>query len=81
MAGGCRDAVLSAFVRLEDRLGRAEFSLQVVVSEVLADTDQFSERTIRTHITSRMCAQAPKNHGTVYSDLDRVGRGRYRRRP
>jgi hypothetical protein len=80
MAETCREAILGAFARLESRYGRADFSLEDVVLEVLADRDQFTERTIRTQITSRMCVQAPKNHGTVYADLDRAARGRYRRR-
>jgi hypothetical protein len=29
---------------------------------------------------SRMCADAPDNHGVVYRDLDRVAHGRYRPR-
>jgi len=33
-----------------------------------------------THVASRMCADAPDNHGTVYADLDRVGHGLYRLR-
>ena len=40
----------------------------------------YSESTIRTHVTSRMCANAPDNHGTTYDDLVRVGRGLYRLR-
>lgn len=76
----CREAVLGAFERLERRNDRRSFDLYEVVQEVQAQTDAFAESTIRTHVTSVMCAQAPKNHGTVYSDLDRVARGRYRRR-
>lgn len=76
----CREAVLAAFERLERRNDRESFNLFEVVQEVMAQNGAFAESTIRTHVTSVMCAQAPKNHGTVYSDLDRVARGRYRRR-
>ena len=75
----CRDEVLAAFERLERRHGRRELDLAEVVQEVLASS-AYEESTIRTHISSRMCAEAPANHGTVYADLERVGRGRYRRR-
>lgn len=75
----CRDEVVAAFERLERRNGRREFDLVDVVQEVLGSTD-YRESTIRTHVTSRMCAEAPANHGTVYADLERVSRGRYRRR-
>lgn len=76
----CRDEVLSAFDRLERRHGRREFQLSDVVTEVLASNDSYEESTIRTHITSRMCRNAPDHHATTFDDLERVGRGLYRRR-
>jgi hypothetical protein len=75
----CRDEVLAAFERLERRHGRREHELLDVVQEVLGSTD-YKESTVRTHITSWMCAQAPINQGSDDVDLERVGRGRYRRR-
>ena len=69
-----------AFGRLERRHGRKQFTLLEVVQEVESVTDDFAESTVRTHVTSVMCAQAPVNHGTTYEDLDRVSRGRYQRR-
>lgn len=76
----CREAVLAAFERLERRHRRKVFDLWEIVQEVLAATDDFAEATIRTHVASVMCVQAPTNHDTTYEDLDRVGRGKYRRR-
>jgi hypothetical protein len=76
----CRQAVLAAFGRLERRHGCKQFALLEVIQEVESVTDEFAESTIRTHVTSVMCVQAPVNHGTTYDDLDRVGRGRYQRR-
>lgn len=61
--------------RLERRHGRSVFRLDEIVQEVLSVGAPFSEATIRTHIASRMCADAPVHHGTVYADLVRVGRG------
>jgi hypothetical protein len=80
MAQTCRDAVLEAVGRLERRHGRQTFDLTEIVIETLAVDPSFTESTIRTHVSSRMCADAPDNHGTVYADLQRVDRGRYRRR-
>lgn len=37
----------------------------------------YAEATIRTHVTSSMCVDAPANHGTVYADLKRISEGRY----
>ena len=76
----CRDAVLDAFVRLECRHGRGNFQLEEVVAETLAEDPQYKESTVRTHVTSRMCVDAPDNHASVYPDLTRVDRGVYRRR-
>ena len=72
--------MLDAFSRLERRHGRSDFDLGDVVTETAVHDPEFAESTIRTHVTSRMCADAPDHHGTVYADLERVGRGRYRRR-
>ena len=76
----CREEILRAFQRLERRHGRKIFDLQDVVQEVQRATDAYAESTIRTHITSVMCAQAPVNHANASNELDRVGRGRYRLR-
>jgi len=75
----CRDEILAAFDRLERRHDRKVFDLDELVQEVEAPGSRYSASTIRTHITSRMCADAPDNHGTTYADLERVDRGRYRR--
>jgi len=80
VAPTCRDAVLDAIVRLERRRGGNTFALSDIVTETMALDPPFAESTVRTHVTSRMCANAPDHHGTVYADLERVGRGRYRRR-
>ena len=75
----CRDAVLNAFQRLERRTGHKDFNLAEIVNEVVT-LDGYKETTVRTHVSSRMCADAPDNHAVVYADLQRVARGRYRRR-
>jgi len=80
MKNTCREAVLEAFERLESRNHRKDFDLVEVLNEVLTTTNEYKESTIRTHITSRMCVQAPLNHATKFDDLDRVDIGRYRRR-
>jgi hypothetical protein len=76
----CRDEILAAFERLERRHGRRDFDLADIVQEVQAAGSTYKESTIRTHVTSRLCADAPDHHGTTYADLERVERGRYRRR-
>lgn len=38
----------------------------------------YPESTIRTHVTSRCCLNAPSHHGTVYNDFERIERGVYK---
>lgn len=68
---------MDAMVALERRSKKSLFGLSEIVSEVMQRGSNYEISTIRTEITSRMCAQAPKNHGVVYADLDRVNRGMY----
>lgn len=74
----CREQVLAALARLERRHGRHIFALDEIVQEVQTATTCYSEQTIRTHVVSRMCANAPRHHAVTYSDLERVDRGCYR---
>lgn len=76
----CREAVLDAFARLEGRHHRTDFTLAEIVAEVRSETKAFAESTVRTHVTSRLCSNAPDNHEVVHDDLERVERGLYRRR-
>lgn len=76
----CRDAVLDALARLERRHGRPDFPLHEIVTKTLAEDRQFKESTVRTHVVSRMCVDAPDHHALGLADLGRVRRGVYRRR-
>ena len=76
----CRDEVINAMVRLEKRHRKSAFQLNVIVKVVLSATNYYKESTIRTHISSHMCAQAPVNAAVVTDDLDRIGRGLYKLR-
>lgn len=75
----CRSQILGAFDALQHRLGRDVFSPAEVIAEVQRRDGQHADSTIRTHIVSVMCINAPRNHGVRYDDLERVSRGQYRR--
>ena len=77
---GAREEILEALTSLCRRTGSDTFTPQDVVDELARRGSWYSPSTIRTHVVSRMCANAPNNHGTVYRDLERVGDGRYKRR-
>lgn len=65
---------------LASHAGNGEFTLAQVIEQMRARGSRYAESTIRTHVTSRMCANAPDHHAVVYRDfwcVDR-GSGRYR---
>jgi hypothetical protein len=74
----CRDEILEAIGTVLRRAGDDVFELHALLDEMRKRGTSYSESTIRTHITSRMCANAPDHHAVVYDDLVRVGHGRYR---
>ena len=75
-----RHEILQALPAVRARLGRDTFSPQDVIDELHRRGTTYSDSTIRTHIVSRMCADAPDNHAVVYADLVRVAPGLYRLR-
>lgn len=73
-----RDEILAAAQELTGRSPDGTFGIDEVVRALAERGSRYAESTIRTHITSRMCANAPDHHAKVYNDLLRVGTGRYR---
>lgn len=74
----CRDEILMAFAALERRTGREAFSPAEILSEMRRTGTAYADSTIRTHVVSRMCANAPDHHAVTYGDLERVDAGLYR---
>jgi len=74
---GCRPAILAAAHSLL-AAGNPDFSPMDIVAELKRTGSPFKESTIRTHVVSRMCANAPHHHGTTFNDLERLRSGRYR---
>jgi hypothetical protein len=75
----CRDEILRAFDEMAQLHDKDVFALNEIVTYMLRRGTSCKESTIRTHITSRLCINAPDHHAVVYPDLERVGRGMYRR--
>ena len=77
--GTAREQILAAIDRITN--GRHDaFTIQDVIVNLQSSGTGLAESTIRTHITSRMCADSPDHHGTTYDDLERMDRGVYRLR-
>ena len=75
---GCREELLEIITALVKEKGKNEFTLTEAVEAMANNHSVYSENTIRTHISSRCCVNAPKHHETTYDDYERVGRGVYR---
>ncbi len=76
--GGARAEILDAVRRLTTRSGRSTFTVAEVVSEMR--DSRYAESTVRTMVTSHLCAQAQGPGVDGHADLDRIGRGVYRLR-
>jgi hypothetical protein len=77
--GTCRDEILQVMAHLES-IGRSIFTPDDIVREMRWRGSRFADSTIRTHVVSRMCANAPGHHAVTYEDLERIGPGFYRQR-
>lgn len=75
-----REEILAALPAMRARLGREVFSPSDVVEELQRRGSRLAPSTVRTHITSRMCGDAPAHHAKVFDDFERVGHGLYRLR-
>jgi len=74
----CRDEILDACKAFTTRSGQQGFEIPDIIEYLHDRGTSYADSTIRTHITSRMCVNAPDNHAVTYPDLERLGRGRYR---
>jgi hypothetical protein len=72
----CREELLAAAGDLTTR-GGAVFTLDQIVREMARRGSTYPESTVRTHVTSIMCKDAPVNHANHFDDFERVGRGQY----
>lgn len=73
-----RDEILEALPGLRLRLGTDVFTPEDLIEELARQGSSYQPSTIRTHVVSRMCRDAPDHHAVTYDDLERVGPGLYR---
>jgi len=78
LRGSCRDEVVEAARAIIARKRRNEFRLIEITQYLKNANSEYSESTIRTHVASRCCANAPDHHAKVYRDFERIGEGMYR---
>jgi hypothetical protein len=73
-----RNDVLAAARALAASSPDGTFTVGEVVGVLRRTRSLYKESTIRTYVTSRMCANAPDNHAVTYHDFVRTDIGRYR---
>lgn len=73
----CREEVLEAARAVMQSSGLDHFTIPEVLSHMSRNGTRYADSTIRTHIVSRMCANAPENHAVTYRDFMRTDRGEY----
>jgi hypothetical protein len=75
-----RAEILATARKLAEQSADGSFTLAQIIAAMRWAGTRYAESTIRTHVTSRMCADAPDHHATTYDDFHRLGEGHYRLR-
>jgi len=77
---GCHVDTKAAAQSVVTRKGINQFGIGEVLKEMqrLGTLSRYSISTVRTHITSRCCSNAPDNHAVTYKYFERIGRGLYK---
>jgi hypothetical protein len=73
----CHEDVLHAAQSLVEARGVNQFEPNEVVLYLIGKGTPYAESTIRVHIISRCCRNAPPNHEVRYKYFERIGHGLY----
>lgn len=74
----CHHKVLEAVKSIVESKGFNEFTPQEVIEYLREQHTIYADSTIRTHIVSRCCVNAPQHHAVRYEYFERIGRASYR---
>lgn len=74
----CRDEILTVANKLAEQSDNGEFILEDVLAALKNLGSKYTESTIRTHVSSRLCSNAPDNHAVTYNDLIRINSSTYK---
>lgn len=73
----CHEEVLQAVKEITRQKRSETFTPKEVITYMTIKGSRYADSTIRTHIVSRCCSNAPINFGTTYNYFVRVGNGLY----
>lgn len=68
----CREQILAAAKQTPQLKNRNEFTISEILNYLIQQNSPYKESTIRTHMASRMCGNAPNHHAVTYNDLTRI---------
>lgn len=74
----CRSEIIACATDIIDRKKANEFTILEILECMKHKGTHYPESTIRTHIVSSMCVNAPANHAVRYPDLERIDRALYK---
>ena len=74
----CHEEVLEAANAIINKKGGNEFTPNEIIIYLKEQGTAYKESTIRTHIVSRCCKNAPEHHGTRYQYFERISQGLYK---
>ena len=74
----CHEEVLEAAISIIKTKGVNEFTPSEVIQYLKKQNTTYKESSIRTHIISRCCINAPLNHAKGYKYFKRIGHGLYK---
>jgi hypothetical protein len=77
----CHEEVLEAARSIVQEKGDNAFTPQEVVDHLRKRLTAYSESTIRIHVVSRCCYNAPRHHAVKHEYFERIGRASYKIRP
>lgn len=71
-------AVHDQVLATAQRISRLRRDGTFAVAEIVAALPRLNPGTVRTHVCSRCCVNAPAHHGSRWPYFERLGQGRYR---
>ena len=73
----CREQILTAAMQITKAKNQNEFTILEILDYLAQQNSPYKKSTIQTHISSKMCSNAPNHHAVTYNDLARIKPGIY----
>ena len=74
-------AVHEEVLRIANEIASARHDWSFTPNEVVCALPHLNQNSVRTHVVSRCCKNAPRNHAHKWNYFHRIGRGQYQIEP